>query len=46
MMAFRRLLGLKQMPKGMRMGPQKLALVVVVSPPPPTLHEAMHIYIL
>ena len=46
MMAFRRLLGLKQMPKGMRMGPQKLALVVVVPPPPPTLHEAMHIYIL
>ena len=45
MMAFRRLLGLKQMPKGMRMGPQKLALVVVL-PPPPTLHEAMHIYIL
>ena len=32
MMAFRRLLGLKQMPKGMRMGPQKLALVVVIKP--------------
>ena len=45
MMVLRRPLGLKQIPKGMKMGPQKLALVVVV-PPHPTPHEAMHIYTL
>lgn len=44
MMVFRRPLGLKQIPKGMKMGPQKLALVVVVPPPPHPTRSYAYLY--